>query len=290
MSGDAIDIDDFLIETRPDRRAHARVAQIAAASAARGVDDEGEPEPIRGDAAESAVRRDVDARRAKRAEELEYRRRQLRHRRWIRAVALQLRHVRSARAHSPARCAPTRSMRAAFADTLPVAGRDGTLSRRLAGTAAEGRVRAKTGTVDNVRAIAGYVETADGETLRLFDHREQLHRADERDRCGRRQGACPARDVFKAALKACPRCRPCSHPTWSPGTPAPLRASSQPIGHNFRRAADCVLDCARRVGDAALPVGRGSSFPPRATVLYPLAVGLTRSQPGPSCSRHPPRR
>jgi D-alanyl-D-alanine carboxypeptidase/D-alanyl-D-alanine-endopeptidase (penicillin-binding protein 4) len=53
----------------------------------------------------------------------------------------------------------------AFADALPVAGREGTLSRRLAGTAAEGRVRAKTGTVDNVRAIAGYVDAANGETL-----------------------------------------------------------------------------------------------------------------------------
>jgi len=52
-----------------------------------------------------------------------------------------------------------------FAETLPVAGREGTLSRRLAGSAAEGRVRAKTGTVDNVRAIAGYVETVSGETL-----------------------------------------------------------------------------------------------------------------------------
>jgi D-alanyl-D-alanine carboxypeptidase/D-alanyl-D-alanine-endopeptidase (penicillin-binding protein 4) len=52
-----------------------------------------------------------------------------------------------------------------FAETLPVAGREGTLARRLAGSAAEGRVRAKTGTVDNVRAIAGYVETASGETL-----------------------------------------------------------------------------------------------------------------------------
>jgi D-alanyl-D-alanine carboxypeptidase/D-alanyl-D-alanine-endopeptidase (penicillin-binding protein 4) len=54
---------------------------------------------------------------------------------------------------------------AAFAETLPVMGRDGTLSKRLAGTAAEGTVRAKTGTVDNVRAIAGYIDTADGETL-----------------------------------------------------------------------------------------------------------------------------
>jgi D-alanyl-D-alanine carboxypeptidase/D-alanyl-D-alanine-endopeptidase (penicillin-binding protein 4) len=53
----------------------------------------------------------------------------------------------------------------AFLETLPVTGRDGTLSKRLVGTPAEGKVRAKTGTVDNVRAIAGYVETAGGETL-----------------------------------------------------------------------------------------------------------------------------
>ena len=55
--------------------------------------------------------------------------------------------------------------RSAFTAALPVAGRDGTLARRLAGTPAEGKVTAKTGTVDNVRAIAGYVQTADGETL-----------------------------------------------------------------------------------------------------------------------------
>jgi D-alanyl-D-alanine carboxypeptidase/D-alanyl-D-alanine-endopeptidase (penicillin-binding protein 4) len=65
-----------------------------------------------------------------------------------------LAHMRGDPKHAPA-----------FAETLPVAGRDGTLSRRLAGTAAEGRVRAKTGTVDNVRAIAGYVDTAGGDTL-----------------------------------------------------------------------------------------------------------------------------
>lgn len=53
----------------------------------------------------------------------------------------------------------------AFSDSLPVAGRDGPLSRRLAGTPAEGRVRAKTGTVDNVRAITGYVDTVAGESL-----------------------------------------------------------------------------------------------------------------------------
>lgn len=53
----------------------------------------------------------------------------------------------------------------AFPATLSVAGRDGTMARRLTGTPAEGKVRAKSGTIDNVRAISGYVEDADGETL-----------------------------------------------------------------------------------------------------------------------------
>jgi D-alanyl-D-alanine carboxypeptidase/D-alanyl-D-alanine-endopeptidase (penicillin-binding protein 4) len=53
----------------------------------------------------------------------------------------------------------------AFSRSLPVAGRDGPLARRLAGTPGDGKVRAKTGTVDNVRALAGYVETADAEIL-----------------------------------------------------------------------------------------------------------------------------
>ena len=48
---------------------------------------------------------------------------------------------------------------------LPIAGRDGTLRRRLVGTAAEGVARAKTGSMSRVRALAGYVETADGERL-----------------------------------------------------------------------------------------------------------------------------
>ena len=53
----------------------------------------------------------------------------------------------------------------AFNESLPIAGRDGPLSRRLSGTPAEGRVRAKTGTVDNARAITGYVQTVGGELL-----------------------------------------------------------------------------------------------------------------------------
>ena len=50
--------------------------------------------------------------------------------------------------------------------TLPVGGQDGgTIARRFKGTRAEGNVRAKTGSIANVRALSGYVTTLDGEPL-----------------------------------------------------------------------------------------------------------------------------
>jgi D-alanyl-D-alanine carboxypeptidase/D-alanyl-D-alanine-endopeptidase (penicillin-binding protein 4) len=52
-----------------------------------------------------------------------------------------------------------------FQATLPIAGRDGTLAARMAGTAAEGNARAKTGAFSNARSLSGYVQTADGEPL-----------------------------------------------------------------------------------------------------------------------------
>jgi D-alanyl-D-alanine carboxypeptidase/D-alanyl-D-alanine-endopeptidase (penicillin-binding protein 4) len=48
---------------------------------------------------------------------------------------------------------------------LPVAGVDGTLAARMRGTPGENNVRAKTGTMSNVRSLAGYVKTRDGEPL-----------------------------------------------------------------------------------------------------------------------------
>jgi D-alanyl-D-alanine carboxypeptidase/D-alanyl-D-alanine-endopeptidase (penicillin-binding protein 4) len=56
-------------------------------------------------------------------------------------------------------------LRDAFVDTLPVAGRDGTLVNRMKGTAADGNARAKTGSMTFARALAGYVTTADDEPL-----------------------------------------------------------------------------------------------------------------------------
>ena len=54
---------------------------------------------------------------------------------------------------------------AVFYDALPVMGVDGTLAGRLRGTAAEGRIHAKTGTVDRARNLSGYALTADGVPL-----------------------------------------------------------------------------------------------------------------------------
>jgi D-alanyl-D-alanine carboxypeptidase/D-alanyl-D-alanine-endopeptidase (penicillin-binding protein 4) len=52
-----------------------------------------------------------------------------------------------------------------FTAALPVAGRDGTLEWRMRGTVLEGRVHAKTGTISNVRALSGYLDTQSGERL-----------------------------------------------------------------------------------------------------------------------------
>ena len=53
----------------------------------------------------------------------------------------------------------------AFYDALPVAGVDGTLGRRLGDAPARGHVHAKTGSMEGVRALSGYVATAGNRTL-----------------------------------------------------------------------------------------------------------------------------
>jgi serine-type D-Ala-D-Ala carboxypeptidase/endopeptidase (penicillin-binding protein 4) len=53
----------------------------------------------------------------------------------------------------------------AFYDAFPVAGVDGTLHNRFKGTAAADNVHAKTGTLEYVNTISGYVTTKAGEKL-----------------------------------------------------------------------------------------------------------------------------
>lgn len=53
----------------------------------------------------------------------------------------------------------------AWRDTLPIAGRDGTLQNRFKGTLLEGQLFAKTGSLNASRALSGYLVTRSGRTL-----------------------------------------------------------------------------------------------------------------------------
>ena len=52
-----------------------------------------------------------------------------------------------------------------YVASLPIAGVDGTLGNRMQGVSAEKMLRAKTGTLSGVSALAGYAVTADGEVF-----------------------------------------------------------------------------------------------------------------------------
>ena len=75
---------------------------------------------------------------------------------------------------------------APFLDALPVSGLTGTLQRRFGTTQLAGRVRAKTGSINHVNTLAGYLELADGRvwtfSIELNNHagteREALARID----------------------------------------------------------------------------------------------------------------
>lgn len=54
---------------------------------------------------------------------------------------------------------------AAWRETLPVGGVDGTLARRFKGTSLEGRIFAKTGTLNATNGLSGYLTASSGRTL-----------------------------------------------------------------------------------------------------------------------------
>ncbi|HYJ91945.1 MAG TPA: D-alanyl-D-alanine carboxypeptidase, partial [Pyrinomonadaceae bacterium] len=55
----------------------------------------------------------------------------------------------------------------AWRDALSIGGIDGTLANRFKGTAAAGNIRGKTGTIDQVSALSGYMNTLGGEPVVL---------------------------------------------------------------------------------------------------------------------------
>jgi D-alanyl-D-alanine carboxypeptidase/D-alanyl-D-alanine-endopeptidase (penicillin-binding protein 4) len=55
-----------------------------------------------------------------------------------------------------------------YMNSLSVAGKDGTLRKRMIGTPAEGNVYAKTGTLNSVSALSGYVINRDNEILIFY--------------------------------------------------------------------------------------------------------------------------
>ena len=54
---------------------------------------------------------------------------------------------------------------ATYYNSMPIAGIDGTIEKRMRGTPAQGNIHAKTGTLAKARSLSGYVTTADGERL-----------------------------------------------------------------------------------------------------------------------------
>ena len=59
----------------------------------------------------------------------------------------------------------TEAIRTHLLPALPIAGEDGTLAKRMKRSAAEGNVRAKTGTLSGISSLAGYLTTAEGHFL-----------------------------------------------------------------------------------------------------------------------------
>ena len=52
-----------------------------------------------------------------------------------------------------------------YFDARPVAGVDGTLAKRFRRSRAEGRIHAKTGTIEHVNTLSGYMELPSGRRL-----------------------------------------------------------------------------------------------------------------------------
>ena len=163
---------------------------------------------------------------------------------------------------------------AEFISSLGIAARDGTMRLRMEGTDAAGRLRAKTGTLDRVTALSGYVQSLGRRALRLLGDGERLER---QDRAG---------DLFHR----------------SPGSAARRhrRAGGRRPRRRAGRACSRRMRSRRRSGPASRPTRRwhprdnARTCPSCARALRterdPAAAGGARGRPLPQRSRPGRRR
>jgi len=168
---------------------------------------------------------------------------------------------------------------AEFLASLPVAGKDGTIRWRLDGPETAGQVRAKTGTLDGVNTLAGYLETVDGERLAfaLFVN----------DAPGKASAMTPAIDALAAALVT----RGALRLTAGPGTAtaaaqATPAASTDPSGEALDAAALAYLVVGRAHDRRNLPFLRTALRAETAPQLrLAVAEALYRSDPDADAAR-----
>jgi D-alanyl-D-alanine carboxypeptidase/D-alanyl-D-alanine-endopeptidase (penicillin-binding protein 4) len=101
-----------------------------------------------------------------------------------------------------------------YVASLPIVGTDGTFRRRLSDSPAAGQAHIKTGYLEGVRAIAGYVLDRDGRWLvvvALINHPAAVNAAGFQD-------AVIDWAFFRAAATPCPR-------ACSPSQPGAMRAA-----------------------------------------------------------------
>lgn len=121
--------------------------------------------------------------------------------------------------------------------SLPVAGRDGTVRNRMGGTPAQGRIRAKTGTLQNVTALSGYATSVGG--------RELAFAIMVNDYPGRLSRVIPGVDAIGAAVAAMDvpgggdaAVALAQPPRWEPETPLDVLAARMVTYHDLGQAAD----------------------------------------------------
>lgn len=159
--------------------------------------------------------------------------------------------------------------------SLPVAGIDGTVRHRMGGTPAQGRIRAKTGTLQNVTALSGYATSVGGRQLAFSilvnDYPGRLSRVlPGVDAIGT---AVTAVDLPGGGAAAVAMAQP---PAWEPKTPIDVLAARMTTYHHLGKAADAKNGTMLR---SAL------RSEPDPAVRAVIAEALYRSEPEDSSAR-----